>query len=62
MTYAQAYEQYQGERDAAVKGLDEVGGLLRAKGWDDEERKPLAEDPRRLVSHVLGVADVRTRR
>lgn len=56
MTYQQALKAYRDERDQAAKGLDEIGGMLRKAGWTggterkvDKVRRPLAEDPERLV-------------
>ena len=63
MTYQQALDAYRDERDQAAGGLDEIGGMLRSAGWnggsvlggvkdgeDEGVKKPLAEDPDRLVS------------
>lgn len=51
MTYQQALDAYRDERDNAARGLDEIGGMFKAAGWepDLQAQKPLAEDPERLV-------------
>ena len=33
MTYAQAFEAYQDQRDSAARGLDEISGIFKAAGW-----------------------------
>lgn len=55
MTYQQALDAYRDERDNAARGLDEIGGMFKAAGWEPDPRlqKPLAEDPERLVGFAL---------
>jgi len=33
MTYAEAFEAYQDQRDSAARGLDEITGMFKAAGW-----------------------------
>ena len=33
MSYAQAFEAYQDQRDSAAKGLNEISGMFKAAGW-----------------------------
>lgn len=64
MSYQQALEAYRDERDNAARGLDEIGGMFRAAGWEPEpqRQRPLVEDPERLVSTFRVRANHRTRR
>jgi len=67
MTYQQALEAYRENRDNAARGLDEIGGMFKAAGWQPEQRsqRPLSEDPERLVrapSARLTITDPRTKR
>jgi hypothetical protein len=57
MTYQQALDAYRDERDNAARGLDEIGGMFKAAGWEPDPlqpQKPLSEDPERLVSESRG--------